>query len=218
MVIRLQNDHIDCRVTDFRLFDPMTALADGGLSDLSHLVRSRRTSLRLDRDRPVPLQLVHDLCELAQWAPNHKRTWPWRFALFVGEGRARLGEAFAADLSNAAAADTALDHVRAEKARHKYLRAPAVLLVGSAGHPEQVIHRENAYAVAAGIQNLLLGATVAGLASHWASPPVQHAPRAIQLAGFADDTELVGVVYLGWPTDLVESPERPPLQLNVVAD
>ncbi|HAP77274.1 MAG TPA: nitroreductase, partial [Acidimicrobiaceae bacterium] len=51
------------------------------------LARARRTSMVVDRDRPVPHQLVAELCELAQWAPNHKRTWPWRFALCEGEGR-----------------------------------------------------------------------------------------------------------------------------------
>ena len=40
-------------------------------------------------------EMVRDLCELAQWAPNHKRTWPWRFAFAEGEARARLGEVIA---------------------------------------------------------------------------------------------------------------------------
>ena len=46
----------------------------------------------VDRERPVPRDLVDELCALAAWAPNHKRTWPWRFAIAEGEGRARLGE------------------------------------------------------------------------------------------------------------------------------
>ena len=50
----------------------------------------------VDKQRPVPHDLLRDLCELAQWAPNHKRTWPWRFAAFSGSGRSKLGAAFAA--------------------------------------------------------------------------------------------------------------------------
>ena len=52
-------------------------------SDFAHLVRARRTSMLVHGQRPVPRDLVEQLCELAQWAPNHKRTWPWRFALFL---------------------------------------------------------------------------------------------------------------------------------------
>ena len=46
------------------------------------LVSARRTSLRMDQGRAVPQELVDRLCRLATWAPNHKKTWPWRFALF----------------------------------------------------------------------------------------------------------------------------------------
>ena len=49
----------------------------------------------VQRDRAVPRDLVDRLCELATWAPNHKRTWPMRFAVAEGDGRARLGEAIA---------------------------------------------------------------------------------------------------------------------------
>ena len=63
-------------------------------TDLEHLIRQRRTSM-LVTDEAVPHELVTQLCELAQWAPNHKRTWPWRFALFDGQGRATLGNVIA---------------------------------------------------------------------------------------------------------------------------
>ena len=59
------------------------------------LARTRRTSMLVDRSRPVPRDLVEHLCDLAQWAPNHKRTWPWQFALVEGDGRARFGNVIA---------------------------------------------------------------------------------------------------------------------------
>ena len=62
--------------------------------ELSALIRERRTSMLVDKTRPVPRDLVERLCELAQWAPNHKRTWPWRFC-FVTDGRDRFGNAIA---------------------------------------------------------------------------------------------------------------------------
>ena len=49
----------------------------------------------VDKQRPVPHDILRELCELAQWAPNHKRTWPWRFAIADGEARTRLGEVIA---------------------------------------------------------------------------------------------------------------------------
>ena len=59
------------------------------LDEVDELIRTRRTSMLVQQDRPVPHDLVERLCALAQWAPNHKRTWPWRFALVEGEARYR---------------------------------------------------------------------------------------------------------------------------------
>jgi nitroreductase len=72
------------------------------------------------------------------------------------------------------------------------------------------------HAVAAGVQNLLLAATAAGLASFWASPPDNASPRVLSLCGFEDGSHIVGVIYLGWPARNVAVPRRPPLQVRVV--
>jgi nitroreductase len=173
--------------------------------DVADLIRSRRTHLLVDRDRPVPDGLIAELCSLATWAPNHKKTWPWRFAAFAGDGRARLGEAFVADL---VAADLG-DEGKRTKTRTKYLRAPNIVVVGCVASEHPTFHDENRDAVAAGIQNLLLGATAAGLASFWSTPPVMDGRHTLELCGFAADDRIIGVVYLGWPAGTVEPPTRP---------
>jgi nitroreductase len=175
------------------------------LDRLSAIVRARRTHLLVDRERPVPDELIDHLCELATWAPNHKKTWPWRFAVFTGHGRARLGEAFAHDM----VAHDIGDGTKRAKTLTKYLRAPAVVLVGCAAHEHPTFHDENRDAVAAAIQNLLLGATAAGLASFWSTPPVMDGSGTLELCDFAPGDRIVGVVYLGWPSSSVDPPERP---------
>ena len=74
------------------------SLPADAFATLRAIVEDRRTNMLVDRDREVSEDIVRDLCELAMWAPNHKRTWPWRFAAFSGDGRVRLGEACAQDL------------------------------------------------------------------------------------------------------------------------
>jgi nitroreductase len=173
--------------------------------DVADLIRSRRTHLLVDRDRPVPQELVRELCALATWAPNHKKTWPWRFAAFTGDGRGRLGACFVDDMVTADLGDD----VKRAKTQTKYLRAPTVVVVGCGASDHPTFHDENRDAVAAGIENLLLGATAAGLASFWSTPPVMDGPRALQLCGFAPDDRIIGVVYLGWPIGTAEAAQRP---------
>jgi nitroreductase len=175
------------------------------------LIQQRRTSLRVDPDRAVPLDLVERLVHLVGWAPNHKRTWPWRTTVVTGEGRRRLGELVAAYEQGRGA-----DDARVEKARGKYLRAPVVLLFGRAAHPDPVRCTEDRDAVAAGIQNLLLAATAAGLASHWATGDWMSAPTVKAFAGLDHEDELVALVYLGWPNGEVPPVDRPPVPIAYV--
>jgi len=164
---------------------------------LSGLVRDRRSNLRVDPDRAVPQEVVDRLLGLACWAPNHKHTHPWRFAVVTGAARARLGEAAAAGLPRLGLSDPAV----LEKTRRKYLRAPVVVIAGAAADPLPHLHRENHDAVAAGVQNLLLGATALGLASFWSTGAPVDVPEVKRLAGLSPEDDIVAFVYLGWPLE-----------------
>lgn len=179
---------------------------------LTALIRSRRTSMFVDQSREVPVEIVEQLCDLAQWAPNHKRTWPWRFALFTGDGRSRLGQAFVADMIDRDFGDEG----KRAKTLTKYTRTPAVLVVGAAADANPSRHDENRDAVAAGIQNILLGATAMGLASYWGTAPLIDSPRVLDLCGFEPDVRLLNVMYLGWAAGTTETPERPAVRLTVI--
>jgi nitroreductase len=176
---------------------------------LADLIRARRTSMLVDRTREVPAGTVHDLCELAQWAPNHKRTWPWRFALVTGDGLARLGETIA---------DAMEVHgdppEKVLKTRGKYVRTPANLIVGTAPGDSDLRTAENRDAVAAGIQNLLLAATAMGLATYWGSCPKGANDAVAAFAGFEPGTHVTALIYLGWATTGVEAPARPGVVLH----
>jgi len=178
------------------------------------LVAARRTNLRVDAERAVPQSLVAELTRLATWAPNHKQTWPWRFAAFTGDGRARLG----GTVADALAAHGSADVGKIAKTRSKYLRAPLVLGVGCAPHENPLFHAENRDAVAAAIQNLLLGATAAGLASFWGSAPPETHEAITRFVGWEPGTRVVGLVYLGWPIGDVPVPQRPEPRLEHIRD
>lgn len=177
---------------------------------LESVVQQRRTSLLIDTTVPVDPEIVTRLCSLITWAPNHKRTWPWQVAVFTGDSRARLGAALADDQAD----DGETDQARIDKTRRKYGRSTVCIVVGSARADTDERTGENRDAVAAGIQNLLLGATTLGLASFWSSPPSRRGRRTLSLCGFPETSELVAVIYLGWPNGSVEVPERPNLSIN----
>lgn len=181
------------------------------LDDFSALARERRTSMMVQKDVAVPRATVQALCELAQSAPNHKRTWPWRFALVEGDGRAQLGDVIADAMELHGDSPE-----RAAKTRTKYLRTPAMLIVGSAAGDSELRTAENRDAAAAGVQNILLAATAQGLASYWSSCPKGANAVTAALCGFDTDTTIVAMIYLGWATNVAPTPVRPDAILNII--
>ncbi|MGD9792108.1 MAG: nitroreductase family protein [Acidimicrobiia bacterium] len=193
------------------------AMTDADQAELSHfevLVASRRTNLRMDLQRPVPMELIERLCAAAVWAPNHKRTWPWRFAMFKGDGRAHLGQVIGDEMARAGG----FDAEKIAKNRTKYGRAPMVLAVGSVLGDRPSVTAENRDAVAAAIENLLLAATAAGLGSYWSSCSPELWPVVSELCGFETGTAVIGLIYLGWLIGDVPVPERPVPELRIISD
>jgi nitroreductase len=179
--------------------------------DLAELIRNRRTSMLVDKERPVPRDIVCQLCDLAQWAPNHKRTWPWRFAIAEGPARSRLGTVIA---------DAMQAHgdppEKVDKTRTKYLRTPLTLVVGAAPGDSDLRTAENRDAVAAGVENILLGATAHGLASYWSTCPNGANDVVVELCGFEPGTHITALIYLGWASTQLQAPARPAPDVHVI--
>ena len=180
---------------------------------IDDIIRARRTSMLVDRERPVPNELIEELCELASWAPNHKRTWPWRFAAITGPAQLRFGDTVAE-----AMATFGDEPAKVDKARTKYARTPAVVVVGSTAGDSELRAAENRDATAAAIQNFMLAATARGLATYWGSCPKGANDPVAQFCGFEPDTAVVCIMYLGWATSTVEAPERPQPSINYLND
>ena len=179
-------------------------------TETEQVIAQRRTSLLVDTEAEVARSLVADLIEAAGWAPNHKRTWPWRFTVLTGNSRAVLGEAMAMVADGAG-----LPEPKVAKLRTKYLRSPTVLLVWHERHTDDEVRcREDRDAVAAATQNLLLAATARGLASFWGTVPDVLMPAVRIVADVDDQHDLIALIYLGWPIGTVPPPERPAPQVT----
>ncbi|HEY3107361.1 MAG TPA: nitroreductase [Chloroflexota bacterium] len=172
-------------------------------------IRARRSNLNVDLERPVPRELIDDLIDLATKAPNHYRTNPWRFVVLTGPARARIGQ-IAAD---AAARQPDAKEAIVERQRSQFLRAPAVIVAAAAPDEDPIKHFENKHSVAAGVQNILLGATARGLASAWRSGPAMVDPAVSgpvkEALGLDPGDEIVAFVYLGFPIGPPGSKEPP---------
>lgn len=161
-------------------------------------IRERRSNLNVDLERPVPREVIDQLLGLAVTAPNHYRTHPWRFVVLTGDARARIG-AVAAQVVEQRGDPASL----VERQRTQFLRAPAVIVAASIPDDDPIKDFENKHTVAAGVQNMLLAATSAGLASAWRSGLAMVDPAVCgpvkESLGLDPRDEIVAFVYLGYP-------------------
>jgi nitroreductase len=181
--------------------------------ELRALVRARRTDMMVDKERALEDGTIEKLCELAMWAPNHKLTFPSVFAAVTGDARERL--------SNCVADAMAREGDKPEKvakARTKFQRAPVILVVGTELGDTQLRTEENRDAVAAGIQNILLGATSLGLASFWSSCPKGVNDDVANFCGFRTGSHITAMIYLGRPQRQAPVVERPPATIKLISN
>jgi nitroreductase len=171
--------------------------------DVLTAIRNRRSDGQVLPDAPVSRAQIEALLDAAGWAPNHHRTEPWRFVVFMGDGRHRLAEALTADGAN-----------DAEDALKKVTRAPVVITVWAAvgrGEFKNPPVWEDHAAVAAACQNLLLAAHAEGLAAIWRSGGYVDAPGLHRLLGMdaAKGDRVMGFMYVGQPDTTRPAPLRP---------
>jgi nitroreductase len=166
-----------------------------GLTEISNLIRSRRTHKSFGPD-PVPPEVIDELLELARWAPNHHRTNPWRFRVLGPETMERLKEA-------AGPAEAP-----------KLERAPTLVVASAALSGDLAQDEEDICATASAIYAVLLAAHARGLAGYWRTPRVLRTKTGRDAVGLPEGERFLGLIHLGPPAREPAPRERGPLALQ----
>lgn len=171
--------------------------------ELLDALYSRQSNGNLKPD-PVPRELIEKCLAAAVQAPNHHKVRPWRFVVFSGAGRERLGEALAR-MRLALNPQAPAELLAVE--RSLPFRAPVVIALGvDKPAAPKVVEIENVAAAACAAQNLLLAAHALGLAAKWRTGEAALSPEVKAACGLAPDQHLIGFIYVGYPAS-----EPPPI-------
>jgi nitroreductase len=162
-----------------------------------------RRSVKEFEPRPVPREVIARLLDVAIWAPNHRLTEPWRFYVLDGASRERLGETARqvtlASLGATPGADPAVVARKADEAAATWASVPALLYVTVLPDADPELDLENYGAACIAVQNMMLAAHAAGLATSWSSGAVAASEGLRALAGAGPEERLVGLIRLGYP-------------------
>lgn len=166
---------------------------------LLSLIRRRRSFKphMLSAD-PVPREVLNDILDAAHWAPSHGQTEPWRFLVFTGESRGRLGEIWAQAYKTDAEAKGNFSQEAYDTQVKRPFSAPvwiALVLTPSGRFPEE----EESQALACAVQNLHLAATAHNLGGQWTTGKNFTFPGTASALGINPPERLMGFFFLGKP-------------------
>lgn len=165
-------------------------------------VRRSTPALQLAEPGPSTAQ-IEDMLRLAVRVPDHGKLAPWRFVVYRGEERVRLGERA---LRIALEKNPELDLQQQEVERTRFTRAPVVIAVISTAKPHfKIPEWEQVMSAGAVCLNLIFAANATGFAANWLTEWFAFDPAFLSETGVSADEKIAGYIHIG-------STEFPPVE------
>lgn len=155
-------------------------------------IQERRT-IRQFNEQPVDPSLLIALLNIAVWAPTHGNRQPWRFIMYLGEGR----RAFARAVVNTYRTRDQLKHTAAKLAYYETTPAHLVIVMSEDERKKQ--REEDFAAVSSLIQNFQLAAWEQGLGVVWKTNNYLHDEQFRQFADISDKESIAAILHIGYP-------------------
>jgi nitroreductase len=157
--------------------------------------------------RQIPDEQIQALLALADWAPTHGHTEPWRFFVYAGNDKVReFCTAHAALYEQGAG--SGIDPAKRDKLLYMGDKASHIIVAAmQRGKLAKIPAIEEIAATSAAIQNILLGAEALGIAAYWGSGGLVLKPAMKSFLGLGTADEVLGALYLGY-SDVVKTGER----------
>lgn len=143
--------------------------------------------------------VIKEVLENANWAPNHKKTEPWRFKVFTGDALTRLG-VFLAEKYKEITPMESYKEMKYNKTKGKTLKSSHVIALCIQKDPEgRLPEWEEVAALACAVQNIYLSCTARGIACYWSSPKtILDADEFLKLG---EGERCYGLMYIGVPVE-----------------
>lgn len=174
-------------------------MSNNRIETLTAIVQERRT-IKPDRMNggKIPDEQVMSLLELADWAPTHGMTEPWRFVVYAGLSVTEFCRQHA-ELYLVNTQPTSFLQANYDKLLHMGDKASHIIIaVMKRGTLPKVPPLEEIAATSCAIQNMLLGATALGLAAYWGSGGMAHHHAMKEFLNLELEDTVLGILYFGY--------------------
>lgn len=146
----------------------------------------------------IPRETMSELLELANLAPNHGRTQPWKFFVYSGESLAEFGKMHGKLYWQHTDAEKRMEATVQKLENGAGNASHMIIAVMQRGVNPRIPVLEEIAAASAAVQNILLAATAAGIATFWSTGGMTHSQALKQQLGLTEDDLVLGLLYLGY--------------------
>jgi nitroreductase len=184
----------------------MTKLNDQ--TSLLTFLKTRKSASAKAMGGPGPDKLqLEEILSIAVRVPDHGKLNPWRFVVFEGEARLRVGALFAQRFAELHP-DYPAENVTFQNGL--LTRAPVVVaVVSTATEHVKIPVWEQHMSAAAVCYNLVLAAQALGFDAQWQSDWVAYDEGAKAAMGVAAQENVAGLIYVGTSSVPLEDRPRP---------
>ncbi len=174
-------------------------MSNSQFEQLQTIIKDRRSiSWSKLNGQVIPNDTINKILNLADWAPTHGRTEPWRFFVYHGESLKQFGKEHA-DLYWNHTPEEKRQQATYDKLLHNVdLASHLVIAVMKRGDNPKIPQIEEVAAASAAIQNVLLGATALGISSYWSSGGMTHRHELKEFLQLSPDDIVMGLIYFGF--------------------
>jgi len=187
-------------------------------AEIVNAVIKKRRSIypnQYEAGKKIPDEIIWQILENANRAPNHKQTEPWRFTVFTGEGLRRFGELQQKIYKENA--NSNFSEVRYKKLLDYPLLSSHVIAIGMKRSEKDLPEIEEIEAVACAVENMFLSVTAYGLGSYWSSAGITYMEAAKPYFGLEPDDKLLGFFYIGYVAKpYTKEGKRRPIEEKVI--
>lgn len=164
--------------------------------DLIKIIKNRRSIFPASYiGKEIPINVIGQILESANYAPTHKLTQPWRFTVIRKEAKNRLGETLGKLYKEKVDPANFLQK-KYDSFAQKTAQADCILAINVQFHPDKLPAWEEIAATACAVQNMALTAETLNVGAYWSSPPL------IESLGdflrLAENEKCYGLFYMGY--------------------
>ena len=183
------------------------------LSEITEVIKDRRTIYpEFYSDRKVHKEQIELLLNNAIWALTHGMTQPWRFQVFMDEGKDKLGE-FMRELYLKKVPKEDQKEIKLNRNTDRPKRASAVIAICMERQKEERIPEiEEVEAVACAVQNMYLTCSAYGLGGFWSTPKLIYTQEMNDFLGLGKKDKCLGLFYVGYPGQEWPKGQRKPIE------